>query len=306
MFCFGVVWLVKSFVLTGNPTYPLFWETFGGPDWSAQLAEQHSRWQQTIGRGRELVDYLLLPLRVITESGRGYPNFDGAISRAWLVGAPIAVFGAWHDRQARLCALTSALLFVCWAMTSQQTRFLIPVLAIMSVAAARGLDELMRRIPRTARSVVALSVAAALAALLLAASWVYVEQTPKLARDLVVHGSELSGEHPVYHFIDEQLPRDSRLLLLGTNHGFYVRRPFVADSFFEASQIIDRFRHHATATGARTELQRMGITHVLIDSRASRMPYPPSLTDVLNDPNVSQPIHRSQDGRFIVAALRGR
>ena len=303
-FAFGIVWLVKSFLLTGNPFYPLLWETFGGPDWSAQLADQHSRWQRSIGRGRELVDYVLLPLRLITESRTGYGNFDGAISRAWLVALPLALLASWRDRLSRVCVITSAVLFVSWAATSQQTRFLIPVLALLSVAAARGVDRLTLALPRRVDAVVNAVLAAAFIALLVSASWVYVRQTPGLVRDLIVHGNELTGEHPVYRTIDEQLPKDARLLLLGTNHGFFVRRPFVADSFFEASQIIDRFRRQQSPSEAVAELRTMGITHVLIDSRASQMPYPPSLTNAINDPTIFQPIHRSQDGRFIVAALR--
>ncbi len=305
-FTFGVVWLLKSYLLTGNPVYPLFWETFGGPEWSAQLAEQHSRWQQSIGRGRDLTDYLLLPLRVITESDRGYDNFDGAISRVWLLALPVALLGAWRDRLSRVCVLTVLALFVSWSATSQQTRFLIPALALLSIASARELSHLLASVAANLRASIQLAAAAGLAVALFMASWVYVRQVPGLVGDLVIHGDQLPErvEHPVYRFIDDQLPKDARLLLLGTNHGFYVRRPFVADSFFEASQIIDRFRHLPDRAGAREELGRMGITHVLIDSRASQMPYPPSLSDALNDPAFSQPIHRSQDGRFIVAALR--
>ena len=43
--------------------------------------------------------------------------------------------------------------------------------------------------------------------------------------------------HPVFRAIDADVPADGRLLFINTNHGFFCHRDFIADSFFEASQI---------------------------------------------------------------------
>ena len=39
-------WLLKSFLLTGNPVYPFFHDIFGGPEWNSALAHKLSSWMQ--------------------------------------------------------------------------------------------------------------------------------------------------------------------------------------------------------------------------------------------------------------------
>ena len=75
-------WLVRSAVQTGNPFYPLFWERFGGPEWSSDLATRLAQWQRSIGMGRKPLDYLLLPWRVVTQGDAGYDHFDGRLGPA--------------------------------------------------------------------------------------------------------------------------------------------------------------------------------------------------------------------------------
>jgi hypothetical protein len=92
-------WLVKSATYTGNPVYPLLYRQFGGPDWSPALSEQFLAWHRSIGMGREIVDFLLLPLRVILAGGPGYASFDGKLGVFWIVMLPVALWGAWrHGR----------------------------------------------------------------------------------------------------------------------------------------------------------------------------------------------------------------
>jgi hypothetical protein len=51
---------ISAPLLHGESVLPLY-ERFGGPGWSSDLNRQFLDWQQSIGMGRRLVDYLLLP-----------------------------------------------------------------------------------------------------------------------------------------------------------------------------------------------------------------------------------------------------
>ena len=47
--------------------------------------------------GRDAVDYLLLPWRVILEGGRGYDHFDGELGAFWIVVLPVRRRGGfWY------------------------------------------------------------------------------------------------------------------------------------------------------------------------------------------------------------------
>ena len=238
----AVPWVAKTWLLTGNPVYPFLYDVFGGPEWNSGLSERFSHWQRAIGMGREPLDYLLLPLRLILYGDFGYARFDGRLSPAWIVLLPLAVAGAWRDGRARRLLAVSGVFFVLWAATAQQMRFLIPILPLLAAAAARGALIALAAVPdrsRVSRTVLASAGALALAAALVQGSVVYLKQTPRLLRDYAAHGSRLHEmvRHPVYPWLDSNLPTGAKLLLLGTNRGFFVPREYVADSFFEASQI---------------------------------------------------------------------
>lgn len=305
----GAPWLIKNWLLTGNPVYPLLYEWFGGPEWSSRLSEQHAAWQRAIGMGRQWIDYLLLPFRVIWFGELGYGTFDGKIHRAWLVLLPLALYGARgstaRSRMAGRFLVASALFFLLWAFTSQQMRLLLPILPLLSVAATLGISALFDRLqnaanPRAATSLeIVLALAVALA--LVQSAWLYVEQTPRLTRDLVTQGAELKQAvvRPVYRFIEADLPADARLLLINNNHGFFLERDYIADSFFEASQISDLFAVATTTTEVRQTFEQLGLTHALVENRRGPA-YPDSLVEVLQDPTQATPIFRSPDGRFVV------
>ena len=111
--------------------------------------------------------------------------------------------------------------------------------------------------------------------------------------------------HPVFRFIDAELPAETRLLFLNTNHGFFCRRDFVADSFFEASQINDLLRSREGKEGIRQALADLGITHILVENRDRAVPWPETLYDFLNDPASARRLYRSPDKVFDVVEVVG-
>ena len=69
---------------------------------------------------------------------------------------------------------------------------------------------------------------------------------------------------PAYEFINRQLPEDVKLVFLNTNHGFFCRREFIADSFFEASQLNDLMRGRESKDEIEQLFRDLGATHLLI------------------------------------------
>ncbi|HUP25476.1 MAG TPA: hypothetical protein VNB06_21370 [Thermoanaerobaculia bacterium] len=298
-------WVAKSWLLTGNPVYPFLHDLFGGPGWNAVLSERFGRWQRSIGMGREPLDYLLLPIRVALDGDFGYARFDGRLHAAWIVLVPAAAIGAWRDARARRLLAMAGIFFVLWAATAQQMRFLIPVLPLLAAAAARGITRALWMLParlRSVRGALAAVGAVALAFLLVRSAAVYLEQTPRLVRDYVTHGAQLHEKvrHPVYRWIDEELPANAKLLLLRTNRGFFVEREYLADSFFEASQIGAVFGPVDSPAAARLRLLELGVSHVLVDAGGPQVPYPRSLAELMQDPRHLRRVYSSQDGRFVV------
>lgn len=314
---FWVPWLIKSAAATGNPIYPLL---FGGPYWSPALADALQGWHQGMGMGREPLDYLLLPFKVILGGGEGYSRFDGAVGAFWIVLLPLALWAARgratpRRSRVRRALWVAGLYFLAWALSSQQMRLLIPILPLLAIAAATAIGDFGDRLAsRRWRPLVRrLAVVASLAL----AAWYGSEASPGVSRGryLAAAGKSLNryleaqgdlkqtAVHPVYRFIDRELPADARLLLLNTGQGFFVEREFIADSFFEASQIADWLGPAGSVEALRELLAEEGITHLLVEHRDWGIAYPAALFEMLADASQVKVIYRSPEGRYSVVAL---
>jgi hypothetical protein len=308
-------WPIKTWWLTGNPVYPFLYSRFGGPEWSERLGEQFAAWQRAIGMGREPLDYLLLPVRVILSGGGGYARFDGEIAAAWIVLVPLALLRARADRRVRRALGLSGVYFVLWALGSQQMRFLVPILPLLAVAAARAITAscawLAARLPRPSsaparESALLLVAGIGAAALLSSAAFPYlafaVRAAPRLATDYA--GAREAAIHPAHRYVSDRLPQDARILMINHNRGYFVRRPFLADSTFEASQIAALFRHDDKAA-AVSRLRGLGITHVVLQADIELVRgYPPGLVEVLSDPDLARTVYASPDPRIAILELQ--
>ena len=301
-------WLVKSAVFTGNPVYPFVYGVFGGPDWSPALADQLASWQRSIGMGRTPADYALLPVRVVLAGGPGYDRFGGVIGPHWLAVVLLALAGL-RNPLARGALLASAVYFALWALGSQQMRFLIPILAPLAVAGSIGALELTARVaPRYARHAFAVLMVAATAHAAIAMR-AHATRAAALLPRFSAGAQALREEvrQPVDRFV-ASLPAGARLLLLNTNQGFFLERDFVADSFFEASQIADWLRGETTARGVHARLTERGITHVLRAGISWGIDWPAGLTALLGDPELAPrrylAEHLSEQGGTEIFELR--
>lgn len=302
----AIPWYVKAAWYTGNPFYPFFFETFGGAEWSAALGDQFSRWQASLGMGRTPIDYLLLPVRLALQGGEGYQRFDGRISWTWLVVLPVSVAGCWHSPLVRRAGAVAFLYFACWAISSQQARFFIPALAVLSFAGAFAVAVLIARLPAAvARFAAQVAVAGAVSALLLSTARDTTDEAGRWWHRWRLRSlSEVldAGVPPVFQFVNGSLPRDARLLFLDVNQGFFCQRDYVADSFFEASQVNAFLLRDRTADEIQSTLVADRFTHVLVGRNRWGIPYPPTLDEFFA--TRSRLIHTSPQGDLVYEILR--
>ena len=300
-------WYVRSYVYTGNPFYPLFFERLGGPEWNSDLNRQFIDWQQSIGMGRGLLDYAALPFRVALYGGDDYAHFDGRINPLWAVLVPFTLTAFRASPLVRRSLAIAALYFIVWAATSQQARFLIPILPLLAVAAGVAVALALERVvPGRSAAIAFVAVLMGLA-VLLDARFVVMDGV-RAARIVLASRLDVPGDarNDVEQFISERLPANARLMLLNTNQGFFIDRDYVADSFFEASQLNALvLQGNGGAAGISRRLRGMSITHVLLARRDWGIPYPPALADFLNNPGLSELIYTSADAEYRLYTVRG-
>jgi hypothetical protein len=301
-------WYAKSYVYTGNPVYPLlFRQLGGGSEWHASLGQQFYAWQHSIGMGRSLHDYLALPLRVILDGGPEYDHFDGQIGKFWLAALPLAGLAALRARQVRPYLACAGVYFVFWALSSQQMRFLIallPLLAIATSLAVEWVDGLWAtRWARAAwRAAVWLGATFSLLPILYP-SWQRGLEEALALRDHgpVERGSVVPEGHA---FINASTAPDAKIMMLNTNHGFFLERTYIADSFFEASQMRFVLSQARSQEELSNILAKLDLTHLYVWHRDMGVEYPEILQRFLSNPDHSKLAHRCTNGTCSIYALQ--
>ena len=85
-----------------------------------------------------------------------------------------------------------------------------------------------------------------------------------------------------YAYVNTHAESDACVLLLNTNQAFFLDRSYLADSTFQASQIVEWLRPATDARETRRLLAARGVTWI-IEANTRTIEYPQALTDMLGD-----------------------
>jgi hypothetical protein len=254
-------WYVKNAVLTGNPFYP---HVFGGlnPTAAAELDAAMG----SFGHGRSPLDFLLLPARLLAVGGR----FDGGefISPLFLAFAPLPLLFWRRDRLVVGAVWAGVLIFViAWFLTTQQARFLVPLMPALAVLASLGALTLAQS-GRVGRMVVVGVTGIALAGGLGAAS-LYAAQFAPVVAGTQSERDFLRSKVSLYdgvEWLNVRLGPDDKVLVDFWSL-LYLEVPHIT-----FGTMGDLLPHDAGRKATRSFVERNGVTHVAIlaDNAARR------------------------------------
>jgi hypothetical protein len=289
-------WAVKNEAYVGNPVYPMMEGVFDGENWDQVQSEQLISWQTSMGMGRNAGDYLLLPVNLSTRGkpGLNYARFDGTLSPVMLVLLPLALIR--RKRESTALIIMAAAGFVFWALSSQQLRFLIPSLALAAVLAGTGLGNLAKLIGRRMLWVTLLML------LLIEASSLAVPDQygrPFLSQAYGDRLAVVTGLEPRRSFLERSIqsyslfdqinrnsPAGEPVFLIWENRGYYLDRPYFADSFFEASAVMRMVADSAGPEALKARISSMGYRYVVVNELLGDFfsrPYPPRSAALLGE-----------------------
>lgn len=128
LLCAGV-WLIRNIVWTGNPVYPLLFETFGGAAWSTELADKFRR-------GHQSTDFSLATIWPMLADIAVRSDWQSALIFGF---APWAILGARRQQAAALWGLVAGLIAAYWLLTHRLDRFWLPLEPFAAALAGAGM-----------------------------------------------------------------------------------------------------------------------------------------------------------------------
>lgn len=290
---FGGYYYIRNWIWVGNPVFPFAYEIFGGKGWTLEMAKAYTRDQEAFGFGRAPLDWLLLPFRAIwtpfnfaqpfwplsalpLENPDVVGRFEvpGHLIQT-IIGPTLLAFGApvvfiKRKPQAVRFLLWSFLFFwVFWAATSQQLRYLIPNLGLLSVAGGWGIVRMESR-SAFLRWTVAVALTAWLVFVPALTAWrlrdvvpvVLGEQTPQEFLSRAFAGFDAMT------WASKNTPPDAVFAVYGEPRNFYLKRKyFWADHSHHT--LIDYPNIH-NGEQLIEALKKQGATHLLWNTRAAQ------------------------------------
>jgi hypothetical protein len=277
----GSPFYIRNVFERGNPVFPFAYDLFGGRGWDSWRAWGYAAVLSRYGHGRELADFVWLPIRLLT-ANEPKSGFEASLGPAVALGALIS--GAALIRpvrssifpDGRAVLLTVGLIVMgaaFWALTTQQGRMFLTTVPLLLALVAAALTGLRAIKSWMATSLLAYSVAAALLWAVPAGRAFWKQQgTSEWLAGRVDAETALSvllpDTYPVERELQQFVPVNGKVWLVWMhNYTYYLRRPWRADQIFEDERFSDALDASPTPAAFAAKLAADGIAAVLINER---------------------------------------
>jgi hypothetical protein len=268
-FITGSPFYLKNWVMTANPLYPLFYQIFGGKGWSTEQAAYYDIFIKSLGMGRNLLDYILLPWNLSFKSQIHSPIFDGLMGPVFILVLPFTMgMKRKFSIEIKLLATYCFLAFLFWASSAQQMRYLIPLFPFLAIVVS-----LVFSYYRSNRMVLTLLSIFILTGLTFSGYHI-INDFQKIRPLNILLGRESKAaflarnipSYPMLRHVNTELPENAYIFTIYMKHLAYLYdRPFYSDSMFESYTMETILNNSKTPEAVWLALKRKGFTHVLYD-----------------------------------------
>jgi len=241
----SVPWWFKNLVLLGDPLAPVFWNREG----------IETLWRD----GGALMKMGMSPLEVI----RQFPALLSRLGPAFLPTLAAAIAAAFLVRRNRPIVGAALLGVAAWAATGALPRFFAPTLLLMIIAAS----NLGRSKAARVASIILVGTNL-LVGLMVQKDWLDMIHPLDLVGKSYVDAAPLIEPNPpfeAFRALDEILPREAKILLVGEPRIFGSPRKVIAPSQHDPSPLRDLCEGNQPPTDFGRNLARRGITHLVIN-----------------------------------------
>ena len=273
-------WLVKNWMLVGNPVFPFLYQFFPATavGWTADLASGYFSVLTEYGHAHGLLrDLASLPVLLFRNPLRFGGGMDVLGDIGWDLTLwlwPLGLWAAWKKRGPRGLALFTLLYFTGWFATGVVLRFLTALAPAMALLGAAGVAD-----QRSRPSPLFRGLAAAAAGVLIVSH---------LFLALFVHGVFGSGSvllaledreaflakrldyYPCATYARERLGQNDKVLVVGEQRGYYLPLPHRTSTVHAPNPYLRRADEASSAEDLARALRRDGYTRLLFVPREAR------------------------------------
>jgi hypothetical protein len=267
-------WYLRTWQQTDSPVFPFYMSVWPGevPGWDVERSNLFQAMNSQYGGDvKTPLDYLAAPwnLSVIAQPEQA-ANFDGVLGVAFLFGLPFLIWALWKfdvPIEAKIGVGVAAVIFLFWLFSSQQLRYLLPILPVLAIGIAVAVERIAeRRSPLYIAAKYSISIAA-VCGLLTTAAW-FLQKAPLR----VVLGGETREQYlahnldyyPYYQTLNTDTPADAKVWLINMRRDTYnLDRPYFSDYLFEDWTLRKLLWESRNVQELKAKTAVMGVQYVL-------------------------------------------
>jgi hypothetical protein len=283
-------WMVRNFIWTRNPVYPLYSSVFNpiekktdigsaeAGDDSAETGMNHFLVRKLVFK-ESLIETLSIPIRIFFQGEDNNPKyFDGRLNPYLLLFPLFSLLGfrriprKLQNESMALAGFAVLYLLIAFFQTDMRIRYVAPIIPPLVILAVIGISDLSVYIKGHSSSVFSRCGQGLLilgVALFLVPNLQYAKEQFRIVEPLRYLSGDISRadyiqrfrpEYAAMRYINRHLLPDARVLgvFLG-NRRYYCDRDLIFDGTLEAG-----IRSAASAEVLATMLRKKGFTHVII------------------------------------------
>ncbi|MEP6946678.1 MAG: glycosyltransferase family 39 protein [Acidobacteriota bacterium] len=267
-------WYLRTWQATGSPVFPFYLSIWKGEaaGWDVERSNLFQQMNKAYGGDdKNALEYVLTPWNLsVSAQPEMAEHFDGVLGVAFLFGLPILIWGLWKFElpvEAKIGTAVAAVMFLFWLFSSQQLRYLLPILPVLSLSIAAS-AEAISPVRSGLRQVWLFGfAAAAIVGILVSAAW-FCQKAPIR----VALGGETRDQYlmrnldyyPYYQAINTETPVGSRIWLINMRRDTYnIDRPVVSDYLFEDWTLRKLVWESRSVQELRAKAAAMNVQYVL-------------------------------------------
>jgi hypothetical protein len=259
-------WLMRNFLETGNPLFPLMQGVFGGRELGDRPSIDVFTYRHVL-YGESWLQVVLTPIRVFLTGQEGNPaRFDGVFNPLLLLGFFTLFFPGATRRKRVLAGFSAAVLIMVFFLVAFRSRYAIAVLAPLTIISVETIAIWSSRSAAWRTACAALVVGSlAFNTAHFVSFWNRVDPLAFLSgresRQEFI--SRFVPEYPVVHFANRHLPEDANVYLafLG-QRGYFWERSYTYDFHYSGVALRDAVQGTEQADDIAARLRGEGVSHI--------------------------------------------
>ena len=267
-------WYLRTWAETGSPVFPFYMNIWPGEaeGWDVERSELFQIMNaQYGGASKSALDYVAAPWNLSVAAQPELPAyFDGVLGIAFLLGLPLVIWALWKFElpvELKAALGVCGVMFLFWLFSSQQLRYLLPIVPVLAIAIAMSVQTLSGPKGNLRTAAQFSLIAAAVAGILVSAAW-FLQKNPIG----VVLGGETRDEYlarnldyyPYYQMLNTQTDAEEKVWLINMRRDSYnLDRPYFSDYLFEDWTFRKLLWESKNIDELRSKVEAMGVDYIL-------------------------------------------